>query len=124
VERLSVGYGCRAAHIGTLRTIHAAASGLKPISINSSSRSSTGSGSSVIELSASFHRDCRLTGCGGTPLCESQDLTCQTASDQIAFCMRAAEFRACHSGMVALSAWARWAVQPHSRVAVRRRHRA
>jgi hypothetical protein len=55
---------------------------------------------------------------------ESQDLTCQTASDQIAFCMRAAEFRACHSGMVALSAWARWAVQPHSRVAVRRRHRA
>jgi hypothetical protein len=56
--------------------------------------------------------------------CESQDLTCQTASDQIAFCMKAGEFRVCHSGMVALSAWVRWAVKPYSRVAVRRRHRA
>src|SRR5919112_5126431 len=64
--RLPLVYGCRAAQTGTLLTIQLAASELKPISINSSSRSSTASGSRVIELSSASRP---AAGFGPSPLC-------------------------------------------------------
>jgi outer membrane murein-binding lipoprotein Lpp len=49
-------HGIRESYSGTLLTIQAAAFGLKPISTDSSSRSSTGSGSSVFEPSTASAR--------------------------------------------------------------------
>jgi hypothetical protein len=55
--------------------------------------------------------------------CKSQDLTCQTVSHQVAFFTREPSSE---STILArsLSAWARWVVKPHSRLAVRHRRRA
>jgi hypothetical protein len=56
-------------------------------------------------------------------MCKSQDLTCQTVSHQVAFCTREPSSESTILAWL-LSAWARWAVKPHSRFAVRRRRRA
>jgi transposase len=56
-------------------------------------------------------------------MCKSQDLTCQTVSHQVAFCTREPSSESTILAWL-LSAWARWAVKPHSRLAVRRRRRA
>ena len=55
--------------------------------------------------------------------CESQDLTCRTVSDQVVFCTRKPSSKPAILAWP-LSAWARRAVKPHSRFAVRRRRRA
>ncbi len=55
--------------------------------------------------------------------CESQDLTCRTVSDQVVFCTRKPSSEPAILAWL-LSAWARRAVKPRSRFAVRRRRRA